>query len=274
MCLIVREALENWVEDYAICGDSTIALHWVKSDKLKLSLFHRNRVVQIRRTVDLDKMFHVITSENLADLPTRPDRVGIEDADPSSPWHTGLTWMKGDLSDAVANGILTPLKELSMSDELKKEFDEGLVFEKSKDILTKGHTALIQNRIDLVYSRAKFASYLILPTKFHFPSIVRIIGYVYKFIKSFKCLSGKLANKPKFNMFQASNIKQISLISAFPSKRKVNEGIYIPQCDEDLSDALSYLFKTATKEVKQFVKAEILQKQTKKMKKFYITNQE
>ena len=262
MCFIVREALENWVEDYAICGDSTIALHWVKSDKLKLSLFHRNRVVQIRRTVDLDKMCHVITSENLADLPTRPDRVGIEDADPSSPWHTGLTWMKGDLSDAVANGILTPLKELSMSDELKKEFDEGLVFEKSKDILTKGHTALIQNRIDLVYSRAKFASYLILPTKFHFPSIVRIIGYVYKFIKSFKCLSGKLANKPKFNMFQANNIKQISLISAFPSKRKVNEGIYIPQCDEDLSDALSYLFKTATKEVKQFVKPEILQKQT------------
>ena len=60
-------------------------------------------------------MFHVITSENLADLPTRPDRVGIEDADPSSPWQTGLTWMKGDLSDAVANGILTPLKELSMS---------------------------------------------------------------------------------------------------------------------------------------------------------------
>ena len=262
MCFIVREALENWVEDYAICGDSTIALQWVKSDKLKLSLFHRNRVVQIRRTVDLDKMFHVITSENLADLPTRPDRVGIEDADPSSPWHTGLTWMKGDLSDAVANGILTPLKELSMSDELKKEFDEGLVFEKSKDILTKGHTTLIQNRIDLVYSRAKFASYLILPTKFHFPSIVRIIGYVYKFIKSFKCLSGKLANKPKFNMFQASNIKQISLISAFPSKRKVNEGIYIPQCDEDLSDALSYLFKTGTKEVKQFVKPEILQKQT------------
>ena len=152
MCFIVREALENWVEDYAICGDSTIALHWVKSDKLKLSLFHRNRVVQIRRTVDLDKMFHVITSKNLADLPTRPDRVGIEDADPSSAWHTGLTWMKGDLSDAVANGILTPLKELSMSDELKKEFDEGLVFEKSKDILTKGHTALIKNRIDLMYS--------------------------------------------------------------------------------------------------------------------------
>ena len=79
MGYIVRESLKNWVSSYAICGDSTIALHWLKSDKLKLSLFHRNRVVQLRRTTSLDNVYHVVTNQNLADLPTRPDKVSFAD---------------------------------------------------------------------------------------------------------------------------------------------------------------------------------------------------
>ena len=42
-----------------------------------------------------------------------------------------------------------------------------------------------KERIDLVYSRAAHANYLLNPTKFHFPAVVRIMGIVYKFIKSF-----------------------------------------------------------------------------------------
>ena len=118
MGFIVRESLDKWVDSFAICCDSTIALHWVKSNKLKLSIFHRNRAVQVRRTTDLKDIYHVVTDQNLADLPTRPEKVSSVDADPLSVWHRGLDWMKLDLEQAVENSILTPLEQLSMSDEL------------------------------------------------------------------------------------------------------------------------------------------------------------
>ena len=167
MCYIVRNSLDNWVEDYAIGCDSTIALHWVKSHKLKLSIFHRNRVVQIRRTTDLAKIYHVVTDQNLADLPTRPEKTSYVDADPLSVWHTGLDWMKLDLDQAVEQKILTPLDKLSMSEDQKHDYEQGFVFEKTKDILTKGHvvTKVVcgvtynKERVDLVYSRAAFARY-------------------------------------------------------------------------------------------------------------------
>ena len=69
---------------YTVCCDPTIALHWIKSNKLKLSIFHRNRAVQIRRTTDLDNIYHVVTDQNLADLPTRPEKVTAADAGPLS----------------------------------------------------------------------------------------------------------------------------------------------------------------------------------------------
>ena len=55
---VVRQMLEKWVSDYIVISDSTISLCWVISKKKKLSLFHRNRSVQIRRGTDLDKLFH------------------------------------------------------------------------------------------------------------------------------------------------------------------------------------------------------------------------
>ena len=149
----------------------------MKSDKLKLSLFHRNRVVQVRRTTKLDNVYHVVTDQNLADLPTRPDKVSLSDVGPLSSWHTGLDWMKLDLTQAVEDKILTPLEKLSMPDDLKEDYDKGFVYEKTKDILTRGHivTNVVcgvthnKERVDLVYSRAACAEYLVLPTRFHFP---------------------------------------------------------------------------------------------------------
>ena len=276
MGFIVREGLDKWVDEYLICCDSTISLFWVKSDKLKLSIFHRNRVVQIRRTTDLQCLYHVVTDQNLADLPTRPDKVSFADVEPLSVWHTGLEWMKSDISEAVKNKILTPLDKLCIQDEQKADYDKGFVFEKTKDILTKGHVVttticgVVQNkeRVDLVYSRAAFAKYIVLPTKYHFPSVVRIVGIVFKFIRSFKCRQGKSLPRPKFQMLvskaedspQALQTALLSRSSANTSTNVSTEKYTIVPNEDDVSDALSYLFRVATQEVKEFVKPEILKK--------------
>ena len=76
--------------------------------------------MQVRRTTDLENIYHVVTDQNLADLPTRPEKVIASDVDPLSSWHTGLDWMKMDLDKVVEDGIITPLVKLSMSDELRE----------------------------------------------------------------------------------------------------------------------------------------------------------
>ena len=44
---ILRQTLERWIDSYIVISNSTIALCWVLSEKKRLSLFHRNRCVQI-----------------------------------------------------------------------------------------------------------------------------------------------------------------------------------------------------------------------------------
>ena len=56
---VCRKALDGWVEDYSLFADSVIAICWVTSENKRLSLFHRNRVVQIRMHTDIDKIYHV-----------------------------------------------------------------------------------------------------------------------------------------------------------------------------------------------------------------------
>ena len=81
---ICRRALEGWLKDYMLCGDSVITICWVTSENKRLSLFHRNRVVQIRFHTELDKIFHLRTEHNPADIGTRPDSVKESDVGPDS----------------------------------------------------------------------------------------------------------------------------------------------------------------------------------------------
>ena len=72
---IVRKALHDWVDTSIVAGDSEIALHWNISDTRKLGIWHRNRVIQIRRGTELDNLYHVGTDHNVADVGTRADKV-------------------------------------------------------------------------------------------------------------------------------------------------------------------------------------------------------
>ena len=101
---ILRQSLENWISDYIVLNDSMISLCWTKSDKKRLSLFHRNRTVQIRRGIDLNNLYHVVSEANPADIGTRPYLVKESDVGPQSKWELGLPWMRGEISLAISSG--------------------------------------------------------------------------------------------------------------------------------------------------------------------------
>ena len=121
-------------------------------------------------------MYHVVSAENPSDIGTRPDLITEADIGPGSRWENGLPWMKKPIEDAVASGILTPIENIKVKTEDEDAYNEGFVFEKTKEILTPGHpVVLTSTRVEKVSSRASFSNYLISPTKFTFEKTVRII---------------------------------------------------------------------------------------------------
>ena len=67
---------------------------WVTSENKRLSLFHRNCCIQVRRGTELQEIFHVSSNSNPADLGTRPETVKDSDVGSNSRWEKGLPWMK------------------------------------------------------------------------------------------------------------------------------------------------------------------------------------
>ena len=192
---IVRKALHDWVDTSIVAGDSEIALHWNISDTRKLGIWHRNRVIQIRRGTELDNLYHVGTDHNVADVGTRADKVSIEDVGPNSRYENGDPWMRLELDQAVQQGFLKPALDLKPSQvESEDEFKKGFIFEKEPEVLTRGHLAddnpeqLDSKRVEKIAERAVFSNYdMLLPTRRSFPAMVRITSYVLIFIN--KCRS-------------------------------------------------------------------------------------
>ena len=113
---VVRRALEGMVVDYNLFSDSIISLCWITSENKRLSLYHRNRVVQIRFHTEIEKLFHVRTDFNPADIGTRPEKVRTDDVGPDSIWEKGHAWMRGCMEEALDRGIIAPAKDLRLSD--------------------------------------------------------------------------------------------------------------------------------------------------------------
>ena len=90
----VCNALKVWSYNYLQGSDSSIALCWITSEQLRLNEFHRNRVIQVRRNVELENIFHVKTELLVADVGTRPNQVKVQDVMPGSRWHDGEVWMR------------------------------------------------------------------------------------------------------------------------------------------------------------------------------------
>ena len=250
---IVRKILEDWIDDYIICGDSIIALCWATTEKKSLSLYHRNRAIQIRRGTDLNKLYHVKTEENLADLGTRPEKVRITDIGPDSMWECGRPWMHGELESAVADGVLKPVSDLRITPESDTDFKEGLVF--GNDPLNLFCSIANQTRIDKLKSRLEFSAYILNPVKYDFRKMVRIIAIVVAFLekcskKTIKSLHLDHGNTVEFSAFTSSFGLPPKIVnsSVLPKSQESVPSI----TDENIHSALVYLYKKASQEVHHF----------------------
>ena len=178
---VVRQALNDWVHSSILVGDSEVALCWVTAENKPLAIFQRNRAIQVRRSMDLDDIYHVRTEFNPSDVGTRPGKVTLEDVGPGSRWEEGDDWMKQEIENVLEMEIIKPAKGLRIKDEEESEFRQGLIFERVPEILTRGHV-INERRVGLLEERANLSQYLVLPTKFTFVRVVRITSYVMMFV--------------------------------------------------------------------------------------------
>ena len=185
----VMKALEGWIMEKIVGSDSTIALSWTMAEMKPLAMYHKNRVIQIRRGTDLEELYHVRTEANCSDVGTRPGKVSLQEVGPGSVWQEGHPWMRLDVDEAVEQGYIKPASKLRMTAEEEHDYDRGLVYEKIPEVLTKGHVVSTK-RVDLMEERAAHATYLLLPTKFSFPKTVRVYSVVFSFIS--KCRRGRV----------------------------------------------------------------------------------
>ena len=86
--LMLDAALEGWLDEMFMAGDSTISLCWTVYENKKLDVFVRNRVNNVRAKVPLAKLHWVEGPENPADTGTRPDAVSAATVHPTSEWAT------------------------------------------------------------------------------------------------------------------------------------------------------------------------------------------
>ena len=159
-----------------------IAICWATTENKPMAIFHRNRAIQIRSSLDLGDLYHVRTDCNPSDVGTRAAKVTMKDVGPDSRWEQGDPWMRQSLEEALAGGFIKPASSLRIrGDDEENEYRKGIVFEKVPEILTRGHV-VNERRVSLMEERANFSRYLVLPTKYSFPKVVRILGYVMAFV--------------------------------------------------------------------------------------------
>jgi hypothetical protein len=207
----IEKALDDWVVSKIMCTDSTIALHWVMAENKPLAMFHKNRVLQIRRGTETEMIYHVRTEVNCSDVGTRPDLVTVEDVQPGSVFQQGHDWMRMDVSDAEEAGYITHASKIHITKEDSDEYDKGLIFQGIPEILTRGHLChmITPDRVDRMSERAAVADYLILPTEHSFPRTVRVYSLIFSFVT--KCRQGRkilsqllMEGKLSFQMFHTN----------------------------------------------------------------------
>ena len=250
---IISRALNDWIDSSAVFSDSRIALCWTTSENRRLGIFHRSRVLQIKRSTHLGNLFHVRTDHNPCDTGTRPEKVTLDSVGPESTWERGADWMQDNLEEAAAKDIIKPALELRLNTDEENKFNEGCVYEKP-EVLSRGHVVQ-QDRVSKIEERAKFSKYLLMPTKFSFTKVVRIYGYIIKFARS--CCRNRrvLQHLLSETRFQFSVFPACSVLP-------VTDQPSVSLSDADLSMSLTYLYQKGSMEVKEFNTTFVVKKYT------------
>ena len=214
--------------------------------------------MSIRRATNLNNLYYVKTNENPSDCGTRPDKVSVNDVLTGSKWHSGTGWMADSFDRAIANGILKPALQLRLNEEEQLDYEEGLIIDKVPELLIKGHV-INEHRVTEIEKRARFSNYLILPTKWGFKKFIRVITMVFKFL--LKCKKGK----PFTGHLLAVPLNKVPALLTVMTGQTTQSSEPLQFSNLQLEDkafavSVTYLFRIASLEVKQFNKKNLIEK--------------
>jgi hypothetical protein len=77
-----------------------------------------------------------------------------------------------DITKAKEHGFIKSARELKIREDQEVDLKKGLVYEKVPELLARGHH-VNEKRVELKEQRAEISKYVILPTKYSFPKLVR-----------------------------------------------------------------------------------------------------
>ena len=195
MAYILWITLSSWIEIMRYGSDSSIAISWVVYEKVRLHIFHRMRVANIRSKINLEELYHVVGKQNVADTGTRPDLLKPEHLLPGSEWMCGKEWMKMPVEKAVECEAIKNIKDIKLDNDAKKMFKEGVLLDSTlnniadDDLLSVNSAFTKQEKLSIstkVIEREKFSNYLLSPLKWSFPKFVRIMGFVHLAVMKWK----------------------------------------------------------------------------------------
>ena len=187
--IILENAIGSWVDNYYVFTDSQIAICWSIYEKVKLSTFTRNRVVNIRSKLDINTLHHVEGKSNCTDVGTRPEQITADSVRPGSVWLTGASWMKLSIEKAKDLGVIRSAKDIKLSYDEKKIFKKELVHDEFEYEENTFATMKI-NKIDVQKLKvvSVFSNFIFDPLKRSFKSLVRITALVMVACRKFKKL--------------------------------------------------------------------------------------
>ena len=264
---VVLTSFGKYFEKSMKLTDSQIVLHWINSTRSELKLWVRNRVIEINRLTDLNTWRYVQSKDMIADLGTRKG-ARVEDITQTSEWVNGKAWMKKQESEFPVStvGQIT----LSGADkfEITTECNKPDITDQICTISSYCHAyaGCYSGKVvpDEVKSRYKFSRYVIDPNRHRLRKIIRIIGLVYLFVK--KCYAaigklGKLVDHPKVTSNPIPTIlcskgDQYLVTTGSQDAQgpfKCPGGLVVCLADNEIKSAMTYLFRKATDEVKEFV---------------------
>ena len=259
MVKILGDTLGNWIEILRAGSDSTIAISWAIYEKVRLHIFQRLRVANIRNKLSFEELYHVDGKENVSDIGTRPDLLRPEDILPGSAWMVGKDWMRLSIDEALESGIIKNVEDIVLDNESKKQFKEGVLLESSLNFASYSATVNDTRKTfaQKVIEREEFSQYIYPPLKRSFPSFVRITGYVLLAVRKFKkgvMLARSRKNIPITDAFMPKSVElpdpKFSMfnvnypLSSSSSKFKLDA--------RAISLSLEYIYQKTTSEVLHF----------------------
>ena len=235
---VVRRSLKNYVKYGIKLTDSQIVLHWLNNKDLPLKQWVRNRVNEILRFTTVDDWWYTDSSNMIADLGTRKGAM-IKDIGPGSVWCGGYEWMKKEHSEFPVKSI----KEINFKESEIEICNTELLSEKYRRIPTvtlsniSNEVAGAESGVECcvaeqVASYYEHSTYLIDPNKFRFSKVIRIIGFIKRFINNLIL---------KYKVRKGLDINELLLINC--------EAL----TENEIKEAENYFYKIATQEIKDFV---------------------